>query len=61
MAALKRSCTGRRQTRSASTDDIAWWFIDTYYNGESFFVRHAYFTGTEEPYDKLKRSAMGVN
>ena len=40
----------------ASTDDIACWFIDTDYNGESFFVRHAYFTGAEEPYDKLKRA-----
>ena len=44
------------QIRSASTDDIACWFIDTNYNGESFFVRHAYFTGAEEPYDKLKRA-----
>jgi adenine-specific DNA-methyltransferase len=44
------------QIRSASTDDIACWFIDTHYNGESFFVRHAYFTGAEEPYDKLKRA-----
>jgi len=44
------------QIRSASTDDIACWFIDTRYNGESFFVRHAYFTGAEEPYDKLKRA-----
>ena len=44
------------QIRSASTDDIACWFIDTNYNGESFFVRHAYFTGAEEPYDKLKRT-----
>ena len=43
------------QIRSASTDDIACWFIDTNYNGESFFVRHAYFTGAEAPYDKLKR------
>ena len=42
--------------RSASTDDIACWFIDTAYNGESFFVRHAYFTGAEDPYDKLKRA-----
>src|SRR5271165_1402936 len=33
------------QIRSASTDDLACWFIDTDYNGESFFVRHAYFTG----------------
>ena len=44
------------QIRNASTDDIACWFIDTDYNGESFFVRHAYFTGAEEPYDKLKRA-----
>jgi adenine-specific DNA-methyltransferase len=44
------------QIRSASTDDIACWLIDTDYNSESFFVRHAYFTGAEEPYDKLKRA-----
>lgn len=44
------------QIRSAATDDIACWFIDTDYNGESFFVRHAYFTGADEPYDKLKRA-----
>ncbi|HPK52729.1 MAG TPA: site-specific DNA-methyltransferase [Candidatus Fermentibacter daniensis] len=42
--------------RSNTTDEIACWFIDTNYNGESFFVRHAYFTGAEEPYDKLKRA-----
>jgi adenine-specific DNA-methyltransferase len=44
------------QIRSSSTDDIACWFVDTDYNGESFFVRHAYFTGADEPYDKLKRA-----
>jgi adenine-specific DNA-methyltransferase len=44
------------QIRNSSTDDIACWFIDTDYNGESFFVRHAYFTGAEEPYEKLKRA-----
>jgi len=44
------------QIRSSSTDDIACWFIDTEYNGESFFVRHAYFTGADEPYEKLKRA-----
>jgi len=44
------------EIRSSSTDDIACWFIDTDYNGESFFVRHAYFTGSDEPYDKLKRA-----
>ncbi|CAN5831168.1 hypothetical protein BH23CHL2_BH23CHL2_10820 [soil metagenome] len=42
--------------RSNSTDDIACWFIDTDYNEESFFVRHAYFTGADEPYDRLKRA-----
>ncbi len=49
------------QIRSSTTDDIACWFIDTDYNGESFFVRHAYFTGAASkedggPYDKLKRA-----
>jgi len=44
------------EIRSSSTDDIACWFIDTEYNDESFFVRHAYFTGADEPYDKLKRA-----
>ena len=44
------------QIRSGSTDDLAVWFIDTNYNGESFFVRHAYFLGGDKPYDKLKRA-----
>ncbi|MGQ0715291.1 MAG: site-specific DNA-methyltransferase [Gemmatimonadaceae bacterium] len=44
------------EIRSSSTDDIACWFIDTNYNGESFFVRHAYFTGADEPYEKLQRA-----
>jgi adenine-specific DNA-methyltransferase len=44
------------QVRSHSTDEIACWFIDTAYNGESFFVRHAYFTGAGDPYEKLKRA-----
>ena len=44
------------QVRSSSVDDIACWFIDTNYNGESFFVRHAYFTGAEDPYRSLKRA-----
>jgi adenine-specific DNA-methyltransferase len=44
------------EIRSSSTDDIACWFIDTDYNGESFFVKHAYFTGADEPYEKLKRA-----
>jgi adenine-specific DNA-methyltransferase len=44
------------EIRSNSTDDIACWFIDTDYDGESFFVRHAYFSGADDPYDKLKRA-----
>jgi len=44
------------EIRSSSTDDIACWFIDTDYNGESFFVRHAYFTGAGDPYKRLKRA-----
>ncbi|HEY7186065.1 MAG TPA: hypothetical protein VH436_05925, partial [Vicinamibacterales bacterium] len=44
------------QIRTSSTDDVACWFIDTNYDGESFFVRHAYFTGADEPYEKLKRA-----
>jgi adenine-specific DNA-methyltransferase len=42
--------------RPSSTDDIACWFIDTDYDGEQFFVRHAYFTGADKPYQKLQRS-----
>ena len=41
---------------SGNTKDIAAWFIDTSYNEESFFVRHAYFLGANKPYEQLKRS-----
>lgn len=44
------------EIRSSSVNDIACWFIDTNYNGESFFVRHAYFTGANKPYEKLKKT-----
>ena len=40
--------------RSDSADGIACWFIDTDYNEESFFVRHAYFLGANDPYKSLK-------
>jgi adenine-specific DNA-methyltransferase len=43
-----------KQIRSNDTDQIALWMIDTNYNGESFFVRHCYFTGGQDPYKKLK-------
>ena len=42
------------EIRSDSTDGIACWFIDTDYNSESFFVRHAYFLGANDPYKSLK-------
>ncbi len=42
------------EVRSDSSDGIATWFIDTDYNGESFFVRHAYFLGAGDPYKSLK-------
>ena len=47
-----------REIRSDDTDKIALWMIDTNYNGESFFVRHCYFTGsytaTNDPFKRLK-------
>ena len=42
------------EVQSDSTDGIACWFIDTDYNEESFFVRHAYFLGAGDPYKSLK-------
>ena len=42
------------EVRSDDTDKIACWFIDTDYNEESFFVRHAYFLGQNDPYSALK-------
>jgi adenine-specific DNA-methyltransferase len=42
------------EVRSDTTDGIACWFIDTDYNEESFFVRHAYFLGANDPYTSLK-------
>ena len=42
------------EVRSDGPEGIACWFIDTDYNGESFFVRHAYFLGQNDPYKALK-------
>jgi adenine-specific DNA-methyltransferase len=42
------------EVRSDSADGIACWFVDTDYNEESFFVRHAYFLGANDPYKSLK-------
>jgi adenine-specific DNA-methyltransferase len=44
------------EVRSDSSEGIACWFIDTDYNEESFFVRHAYFLGAGDPYKSLKTS-----
>jgi adenine-specific DNA-methyltransferase len=40
--------------RASGKNDIAAWFIDSDYNEESFFVRHAYFMGANDPYKSLK-------
>ncbi|MGA0556805.1 site-specific DNA-methyltransferase [Larkinella sp. VNQ87] len=42
------------EVRSDGAEGIACWFIDTDYNEESFFVRHAYFLGANNPYKALK-------
>ena len=42
------------EVRSNDTSRIALWMIDTDYNEESFFVRHCYFTGGNDPYKRLK-------
>ncbi|MEX2453619.1 MAG: site-specific DNA-methyltransferase [Rhodospirillaceae bacterium] len=47
-----RPSTG--EIESGGPDSIAVWFIDTDYNEESFFVRHAYFLGAPDPYKALK-------
>lgn len=36
-------------------DEISCWFLDTDYDGKTFFVRHAYFCGGHDPYEKLRR------
>ena len=42
------------EVHSDGAGGIACWFIDTDYNEESFFVRHAYFLGADDPYKALK-------
>ena len=42
------------EVRSHGPDGIACWFVDTDYDEESFFVRHAYFLGANDPYKALK-------
>ncbi len=42
------------EIRSDGPEGIACWFLDTDYNEESFFVRHAYFLGANDPYKALR-------
>lgn len=44
------------RVEKSEPDELACWFIDTDYNEESFFVRHAYFLGANDPYKSLKTS-----
>ena len=44
------------EVRSDNSDNIACWFIDSDYNGKSFFIRQAYFLGQKDPYNQLKNS-----
>ena len=44
------------ELRSDDTGQIALWMIDSAYDGESFFVRHCYFTGNQKPYERLKKA-----
>lgn len=50
----------KNEIRSSGSGDseheIAAWFIDTNYNGEAFFVTHAYFLGVDKPYERLKKA-----
>ena len=52
-----RPATG--EVESSEPDDIACWFVDTDYSGESFFVRQAYFPGAEVPYKALRTTLKG--
>ena len=49
------------EVRSDGPEGIACWFIDTDYNQESFFVRHAYFLGAGDPYKSLKTTLKRRN
>ncbi len=58
----RRGClqpADRRGALGAATDGIACWFIDTDYNEESFFVRHAYFLGAQRPLQGAQDDAQG--
>ena len=45
---------GTGKVNSDDADGIACWFVDTDYDGRSFFVRHAYFVGRRRPVQGLE-------
>jgi adenine-specific DNA-methyltransferase len=47
--------TGEVRSSADPAEDIACWFLDSDYDGDSFFVRHAYFLG-RDPYERLKKT-----
>ena len=51
--------TGEARSSGKVEDDVACWFVDTDYDGDSFFVRHADFLGGKDPFEKLKARAEG--
>ena len=50
--------TGEVRSSGRVEDDVACWFVDTDYDGDSFFVRHAYFLGGKDPFEKLKTARL---
>ena len=46
--------TGEVRSSGKVEEDVACWFVDTDYDGDSFFVRQAYFLGGKDPFEKLK-------
>ncbi|GGG50666.1 DNA methylase [Caldovatus sediminis] len=46
--------TGEVRSSRNLEEDVACWFVDTDYDGDSFFVRQAYFLGGKDPFEKLK-------
>jgi len=46
--------TGEVRSSAKVEEDVACWFVDTDYDGDSFFVRQAYFLGGKDPFEKLK-------
>ena len=50
--------TGEIRSSTDPAQDIACWLVDTDYDEESFFVRHAYFLNgrAHDPYAALKRT-----